>query len=562
MNAHSPARTGETQNEPNGSRSAHPSPDSSYRKELEPGQSTVDLRTWAGGISQDHGVPPRIRVGRSRWFDLLWLVPIGWVLLLIAVAVAKGLRTLPSVEDFIARYPGTVYSATADQDAGFPLWVAAQHFFNLFLMMFIIRSGWQILADHPRLYWNRGSTPGSEWLRFQKPVPADPLWTAKQDSVALPGYVGLPGIRHSIGLARWWHLGTDVLWLLNGLIFYILCFATPHWKRLAPMSWDVFPNAASVLLQYLSLDWPQENSWVAYNSLQLLAYFVTVFIAAPLALLTGLGMSPALSTRFKFVSRHLSIQTARSLHFLVMVWFVAFIVMHVTFVATTGVLRNLNHIYLGRNDAGWAGFILFMISMAIVAAAWVAASPFTLDHPRIVQRVGGTLIGPAQRLFEQVDAKPGEYTEKDISPYFWHNGEYPDSPEYRALEEGNFRDYRLDIHGLVENPVKLSLEALRALPYHEQITQHFCIRGGRRGQKGRRVHVDDSRSRPTQRKRQMGHLLFTASGPNEGSTTTSPDRSDAQPPDMLAYDMNGEPHTFGHGAPLRLRNEVNSDSSR
>ncbi|MGI8415459.1 MAG: hypothetical protein ACR2P2_04495 [Nakamurella sp.] len=34
-----------------------------------------------------------------------------------------------------------------------------QHFFNLFLLIFIIRSGIQILSDHPRLYWTRHSTP-------------------------------------------------------------------------------------------------------------------------------------------------------------------------------------------------------------------------------------------------------------------------------------------------------------------------------------------------------------------------------------------------------------------
>jgi hypothetical protein len=72
-------------------------------------------------------------------------------------------------------------------------------------MMFIIRSGIQILCDHPRLYFSRNSTPAKdEWLRLPKPVPDEPLWTAKDDSVALPGQLGLPGIRHSIGLARWW----------------------------------------------------------------------------------------------------------------------------------------------------------------------------------------------------------------------------------------------------------------------------------------------------------------------------------------------------------------------
>jgi len=136
------------------------------------------------------------------------------------------------------------------------------------------------------------------------------LWTAKQDSISLPGQVGLPGLRHSIGLARWWHLSVDALWLLNGVIFYVLLFATGRWERLIPTSWDVFPNALSTLVQYLSLNWPAEHGWVAYNGLQLIAYFTTVFLAAPLALITGLGMSPALSTRFKAISRVFSIQTA------------------------------------------------------------------------------------------------------------------------------------------------------------------------------------------------------------------------------------------------------------
>ena len=115
--------------------------------------------------------------------------------------------------------------------------------------------------------------------------------------------------------------------------------------------------------------------------------------------------------------------------------------------------------------------------MVVVVAGWAAATPFTLRHPRVVQRVGFALIGPAQRLFEHVDSTPGAYTERDISPYFWHNGQYPDSDEYTALFDNHFADYRLRINGLVDHPVDLSLAQLRALPYHEQITQHFCIQG-------------------------------------------------------------------------------------
>jgi methionine sulfoxide reductase catalytic subunit len=530
----------------------------SFRSELTKGEDIVDPTTWAGSIPQVQGIAPRVRVGSSRWFNLLWLLPIGFLVLIVAVAAAKGLRNIPSVERFIVRYPGTIETANARANPGLPIWVGVQHFFNLFLLIFIIRSGVQILSDHPRLYWTRHSTPGKDWFRIQKPVPAEPLWTAKQDSISLPRQVGLPGIRHSIGLARWWHLGTDTLWLLNGVVFYVLLFTTSQWRRVVPATWAVFPNAVSVLIQYLSLRWPTENGWVAYNSLQLLAYFVTVFVAAPLALITGLGMSPALSTRFKRISRMLSIQTARSLHFLVLVWFLLFIVIHVTLVFTTGLLNNLNHVYAARNDASWIGFAVFAGSMAVVIVAWVAATPFTLRHPRVVQRVGFALIGPGQRLFEHVDSTPGGYTEKDISPYFWHNGQYPDSDEYKALFDGNFADYRLRINGLVDNPVDLSLTQLRALPYHEQITQHFCIQGWSGVAKWGGVSMQTIMDlvKPQQAAK---WVVFYSLGDGADAGVYY----DAHPIEqmsyhltMLAYDMNGEPLSFGHGAPLRLRNET------
>jgi sulfoxide reductase catalytic subunit YedY len=420
------------------------------RPELTRGEDAIDVATWAGSVPAVSGIAPRVRLGRSRWFNPLWLLPIGFVVLIAGIALAKELRALPAVATFIDQHPGSV--APPNRQRGIPAWVGWQHFVNLFLLIFSIRSGVQIMTDHPRLYWTRHSTPGRDWFRFQHEVPADPLWTAKQDSVSLPGQVGLPGLRHSIGLARWWHLGIDTLWLFNGAIFYIMIFTTGHWQRLVPTSWDTIPNAASVAIQYLSLDWPADNGWVAYNSLQLLAYTVTVFVAGPLAIVTGLGMSPALSTRFRRISSVLSIQTARSLHFLVLVWFLGFIVIHVTLVFATTMRDNLDHMYAGRDDHSWSGFWVFAASMVIVIAGWVAATPFTLRHPRVVQRVGYALIGPLQRLFEHLDAKPGQYTEKDISPYLWHNGKYPDTDEYKMLYESNFADYRLRIGGLVPGP--------------------------------------------------------------------------------------------------------------
>ena len=528
----------------------------SFRDELSVRDNDVVDASWAGGIPQSYGVAPRVRIGRDRWFNLLWLLPIGFLVLIVAVAVAKGLRTVPAVAGFVAEYPGTVIPSEAAD--GLPAWVGWQHFFNMLLMIPIIRSGLTIIADHPRMYWTRHSTPGRDWFRVQKPVPADPLWTAKQDSITLPDGVGLPGRRHSIGLARWWHLGINTLWLANGLVFYVLVFATGHWTRLVPTSWEIFPHAASAVLQYLSLDWPTGDHWVAYNSLQLLAYFVTVFLAAPLAFITGLGMSPALSTKFRRISTVLSIQTARSLHFLILVWFLMFIVMHVTLVVTTDALRNFNMMYAGREGDSWHGFWIFALSLLVLIVGWVAATPVTYRHPRMVQRIGYALIGPVQRLFEHLDSRPGQYTEKDISPYLWHNGKYPATQEYAQLREHGFTDYRLRVSGLVENPVELDLAQLRALPHHEQITQHFCIQGwsgvAKWGGVSMQTIVDLVRPRPEAR-----WVVFYsfAEGPDGGIYY------DAHPIEqmgyhltMLAYDMNDQTLPYGHGAPLRLRNEV------
>ncbi|WP_426504316.1 molybdopterin-dependent oxidoreductase [Dactylosporangium sp. McL0621] len=530
----------------------------SFRTQLTRGEEVIDPATWSGSVPVAHGIAPRLRIGRSRWFNLLWLLPIGFVVLLVAVAAAKGLRGMPAVQQFITRYPGTIRPTGRAPVTGTPLWVGVQHFLNLFLLLFIMRSGLQILSDHPRLYWTRHSTPGRDWFRIQQPVPADPLWTAKQDSISLPGQVGLPGLRHSIGLARWWHLGVNTLWLANGLLFYILLFATGQWQRLVPTSWAAFPHALSVLIQYLSLDWPTENGWTAYNSLQQFAYGSTVFVAAPLAVVTGLGMSPALSTRFKRISTVLSIQTARSLHFLVLIWFLVFIVMHIALVATTGALRNLNHIYTGRDGTGWAGFLIFAISMVIVIVGWVAATPLTLRHPRPVQQVCAALIGPVQRLFEHVDATPGQYTEKDISPYFWHNGRYPDSVEYATLRAGDFAGYRLRINGLVKYPVELDLAQLRALERHEQITQHFCIQGWSGIAKWGGVSMQTLMDLVDPLPEAKWVVFYSLGDGSDGGVyyDVHPIEQLRYHLTMLAYDMNDEPLPFGHGAPLRLRNEV------
>jgi sulfoxide reductase catalytic subunit YedY len=108
----------------------------------------LNLSEW---LPPQWGEMPRIRFWK-RWYNVLWIIPIGIAVLVIGVPVCQELRHIPAVRDFIARYPGQ--STEPIHYTGFPLWLRCEHYFNLFLMFFIIRAGIQILADHPRLYWD------------------------------------------------------------------------------------------------------------------------------------------------------------------------------------------------------------------------------------------------------------------------------------------------------------------------------------------------------------------------------------------------------------------------
>lgn len=286
---------------------------------------------------------------RSKWFALVWAVPLALVLLAAVVLLAQWLRTLPGVQEFMTTYPGHT-ELPENTPVGFPAWLGWSHFFNALLILLIIRSGWRVRTV---------TKPPAKWTRNNK------------------GFLRTKGAPKTIGLDLWFHLSLDALWVLNGIIFYILLFSTGQWARIIPTSWDIFPNAVSTAIQYASLNWPLENGWVNYNALQVLAYFVTVFIAAPLAIITGLRMS-AVWPREAKINKLYPVELARAIHFPVMLYFVLFIIAHVTLVFATGVLRNLNHMYAMRDDETWWGFGIFAVSLVVMIGAWIAANPVIL----------------------------------------------------------------------------------------------------------------------------------------------------------------------------------------
>jgi thiosulfate reductase cytochrome b subunit len=293
---------------------------------------------------------PQPKPQRSRWFKLTWIVPLVIVGAALIVLAANGIRSLPAVTDFTKSYPGQS-ALPSWAPVGFPVWLEWQHFLNGFFLLFIVRTGWQVhTTRRAEAYWTRNNK----------------------------GLIKTKGQPVRIPLHLWFHLTMDVLFVLNGIVFFVLIFVTGQWVRIVPTRWDVIPNAITAALDYASLHWPTEDGWVNYNALQLLSYFVVVFIAAPLAILTGLRMVPGLAGRWKPFDRVYPARLARALHYPIFLFFLAFIVVHVTLVLATGALRNLNHMYGASDQVNWVGFAFFAGSLVLMVGGWFAARPVLL----------------------------------------------------------------------------------------------------------------------------------------------------------------------------------------
>ena len=261
-------------------------------------------------------------------------------------ALAFILRAQPAVEAFTTRYSGVVVS-TLDAPIGIPVWLSVTHFLNTLFLLLIIRTALSI--------------------RSKKRPPA--FVTPRR------GVLGQPPRR--IGINVWLHNTVDVLWILNGAVYITLLFTTGQWMRIVPTTWEVIPNAISAALQYLTFTWPVENPWVAYNSLQVLAYFGVVFVLAPLAIVTGLRLSSAWPLDAPRLNRVLPERPIRRLHNLVLFAFLTFIVVHIDLVLFTGAVHNLNVMYAASNDVSWMGTVIFIASLAVLAAVWFALTPGT-----------------------------------------------------------------------------------------------------------------------------------------------------------------------------------------
>jgi DMSO/TMAO reductase YedYZ molybdopterin-dependent catalytic subunit len=465
-------------------------------------------------------------------------------------------------------------------ESDFPLWLRTTHLLNFVLMGILVRSGWEILSSLPRLWWRNDSKPGTEWVRFtRRKLPAEEgVYTSLMDERSMSPLLALPG-RENIGLGRHWHGLGVMLWVVNGLVYVVMLFATGLWRRIVPTSWDVFPQAWESLRIYAGFGVPSIEHFQPYDALQMLTYTGVVFLLAPLMILTGLAMAPAIRSRFPWYVKALGgHQGARSLHFICHALFLGFIVMHVGLVFLVHPEYNLPHMMLGieSNEPAYVaqGFTVALATIAVVLALLVALSYWSLSDRARTQRVLVALTEPGRRLFldpmRPRMARQNVYTEKDISEFHWTNGLPPtkdESPEWLHHRDTEWRDWRLELGGdLTGKRIELSLDEIRALPKHEYIAVHTCMQGWSATSKWAGVRLRDLLEVLGPRPENAKYVMISSHGlaqkmydhrPREPFYAVLPLRDAYEDDTILAYERNDHPLDLHLGAPVRLRVESN-----
>ena len=174
------------------------------------------------------------------------------------------------------------------------LLVRITHWLTALSVAALLVSGIAILIAHPRLYW--GETGSFE--------------TSSLIDLPLTLTLG-----HS-GWGRYLHFLSAWAIVLTGLVYVVSGFLTRHFRR------HLLPGTEGTS---------------HYEPLQRLTYLIVIFALFPLIVVTGLAMSPAVTSVVPWIATIFGgHQSARTIHFLAASAIALFVIGHITMVVLAG----------------------------------------------------------------------------------------------------------------------------------------------------------------------------------------------------------------------------------
>jgi len=244
------------------------------------------------------------------------------------------------------------------------------HWINAICFVFLLMSGMQIFNADPALTWGQKTNfdKPSFSLTAREDDNGDPtaglttifghsfdttgLLGASRDengdldARGFPSWATLPADQ-DLAMGRRWHFFFAWILVLNGLVYVAYLIGRRHIRDLWPSLADLKALPRSIA-DHARLRFPKGQEALHYNVLQKLAY-LSVVIAFPILILAGLTMSPAIDSAFPWLLTLFGgRQAARALHFLLAIYLVLFVIVHLVMVVLSGPINNMRSMITGR----------------------------------------------------------------------------------------------------------------------------------------------------------------------------------------------------------------------
>ncbi|MCM2279815.1 MAG: molybdopterin-dependent oxidoreductase [Oligoflexia bacterium] len=397
---------------------------------------------------------------------------------------------------------------------------------------------------HPR--WTRWA----HWLNF--PLTALLVWSGVliywANDVYPPffpeAFYNFFRIDHRLAEGMALHFTFGWLFALNGLIYFFYMLASGRWREFRlTRSWP--REASRVLLHELGFRVPLPSQG-KYNAAQKFAYSATFFMGAG-SVLSGLAI-------YKPVQLHALVRAlggydgARSLHFCLTLGFCVFFLVHVIQVARAG-WRNFQSMVTGQEHPSPShsrrSFLAAGVSVtaALWGWSWLGSRSLIDGIPWPLRRVLELNGHLWQALFD-----PARLGERPPLPPRGRKVRL--NGELGLLGPLSPAEWRLELHGPAgELLTRLTLAQIRALPRTETTSELKCIEGWKEDIGYAGVRFSDLLSRLSLAR----DYRFVGLETPDREYYVSLDRAAMlHPQTLLAYELNGEPLTPTHGAPLRL----------
>ena len=243
------------------------------------------------------------------------------------------------------------------EGAGHTRLVRISHWIVAVSVLTLAFTGFVILMAHPRLYWGAVGNDLTPAL-IELPISRNHRHGGWEASTPFFSGAGAPvsavrtyDILNENSWGRSLHFLAAWFFVVTGAVYVLAGIFTGHFRRhLLPRAGELTPRLLwKDLIGHMRLQILPATGGPPYGLLQKCTYVGVVFLALPMMVVTGLAMSPAITAAYPFLSGIFGgSQSARTIHFLVFVALILFLVVHVLMVILSGFKRQMRAMTFGN----------------------------------------------------------------------------------------------------------------------------------------------------------------------------------------------------------------------